>query len=192
MYRGMPSEGGLDRAIFRKFNRTFSGHYHHKSSSDDIYYLGNPYELTWQDYNDSRGFHLFDLDTEALVFIENPNKMFHRIIYDDKEQSIKEIDGKDLKPYTNTYVKVVVINKNNPYLFDKFMNNLYNVNPADITIAEDFTELEDDNEVIDEAEDTITILNKYVDGITEESIDNDRLKTLLKELYVEALNTEQA
>jgi len=154
--------------------------------------LGNPYELTWQDYNDPRGFHLFDLDTHQLEFIENPNKMFHRIIYDDKEQSIKEIDGKDLKPYTNTYVKVVVINKNNPYLFDKFMNNLYNVNPADITIAEDFTELEDGVEVIDEAEDTLTILNKYVDGITEESIDNDRLKTLLKELYVEALNTEQA
>ena len=192
MYRGMPSEGGLDRGIFRKFSHTFSGHYHHKSSSDDIHYLGNPYELTWQDYNDSRGFHLFDLDTHQLEFIENPNKMFHRIIYDDKEQSIKEIDGKDLKPYTNTYVKVVVINKNNPYLFDKFMNNLYNVNPADITIAEDITELEDGDEVIDEAEDTITILNKYVDGITEESIDNDRLKTLLKELYVEALNTEQA
>lgn len=192
MHRGMPSEGGLDRGIFRKFSHTFSGHYHHKSSSDDIYYLGNPYELTWQDYNDSRGFHLFDLDTHQLEFIENPNKMFHRISYDDKEQTIKEIDNMHLKPYTNTYVKVVVINKNNPYLFDKFMNNLYNVNPADITIAEDFTELEDGEDMVDEAEDTLTILNKYVDGITEESIDNDRLKTLLKELYVEALNTEQA
>jgi DNA repair exonuclease SbcCD nuclease subunit len=192
MYRGMPSEGGLDRGTFRKFSHTFSGHYHHKSSSDDIYYLGNPYELTWQDHNDPRGFHLFDPDSHTLEFVENPNKMFHRIIYDDKEQTIKEIDGKDLTPYTNTYVKVVVINKNNPYLFDKFMNNLYNVNPADITIAEDFTELDNGEEVIDEAEDTLTILNKYVEGITEESIDNDRLKLLLKELYVEALNTEQA
>ena len=49
MYRGMPSEGGLDRGIFRKFSHTFSGHYHHKSNNDDIYYLGNPYELTWQE-----------------------------------------------------------------------------------------------------------------------------------------------
>lgn len=192
MYRGMPSEGGLDRGIFRKFSHTFSGHYHHKSSSDDIHYLGNPYELTWQDYNDTRGFHLFDLDTQQLEFVENPNKMFHRIIYDDKAQTIKEIDGIDLKSYTNTYVKVVVINKTNPYLFDKFMNNLYNVNPADISIAEDFSELEEGEELIDQAEDTLTILNKYVDGITEESIDNDKLKLLLKELYIEALNTEQA
>ena len=73
------------------------------------------------------------------------------------------------------------------------MNNLYNVNPIDITIAEDFTELSfDDEELVNEAEDTITILNKYVDGISEENIDNSKLKNILKELYVEALNTEQA
>ena len=88
---------------------------------------------------------------------------------------------------------MVVVNKTNPYLFDKFMNNLYNVNPIDITIVEDFSELlEDVEDTVDQAEDTITILNKYVDGITEQSIDNNELKKLLKELYVEALNTEQA
>ncbi len=192
MYRGMPSEGGLDRSIFRKFKQTFSGHYHHKSSADGITYLGNPYELTWQDYNDDRGFHIFDLEKDELKFIKNPNRMFHRIIYDDRVESIKEIDGKDLKGYNNTYVKVVVINKTNPYLFDKFMNNLYNVNPIDITVAEDFTELSGDgDDLVDQAEDTMTILNKYVDSIKEDSIDNNRLKIILKELYVEALNTEK-
>ncbi len=141
MYRGMPSEGGLDRGIFRKFSHTFSGHYHHRSTSDDIHYVGNPYELTWQDYNDARGFHIFDLDSDRLDFVKNPNVIFHKIKYDDKEESITDITNKDLSVYTGTYVKVVVINKTNPYLFDKFMNSLYNVNPVDITIAEDFTEL---------------------------------------------------
>ena len=194
MYRGMPSEGGLDRGIFRKFAHTFSGHFHHRSTSDDIHYVGNPYELTWQDYNDSRGFHIFDLDSERLDFIKNPNVIFHKIKYDDKEETIKEIDSKDLTKYSGTYVKVVVINKTNPYLFDKFMNNLYNTNPIDITIAEDFTELTEgiDEKMVDQAEDTLTILNKYVDSIKEDSIDNNVLKNLLKELYLEALNTEQA
>jgi DNA repair exonuclease SbcCD nuclease subunit len=192
MYRGMPSEGGLDRGLFRKFEYTFSGHYHHKSNADGIFYLGNPYELTWQDYNDDRGFHIFNLDSEQLDFVRNPNKMFHRIIYDDKEHSIDEVTKMDLSLYTNTYVKVVVINKTNPYLFDKFMNNLYNVNPVDITIVEDFTDITEgvEEDMLDQAEDTLTILNKYVDNISEDSIDNNRLKTLLKELYVEALNTE--
>ena len=192
MYRGMPSEEGLERGIFRKFSHTFSGHYHHKSSADDIHYLGNPYELTWQDYNDPRGFHLFDLDSTELTFVRNPFSMFHRIMYDDREESITEISNKDLSSYTNTYVKVVVINKTNPYLFDKFMNNLYNVNPIDITIAEDFTDLNEgvDDNMVDQAEDTLTILNKYIDNVKEDSINNDRLKTLMKELYVEALNSE--
>jgi hypothetical protein len=194
MYRGMPSEEGLDRGLFRKFECTFSGHYHHKSSAGDIHYLGNPYELTWQDFNDPRGFHLFDLTNKELTFIENPNRMFHKIIYDDKVETIAEIDKKDLTPYTGTYVKVVVINKTNPYLFDKFMNNLYNVNPVDISIAEDFTDLTEglEDDMVDQAEDTLTILNKYVDNIKEDNIENGKLKTLLKELYVEALNTEQA
>jgi NAD-specific glutamate dehydrogenase len=170
----------------------FSGHYHHRSSADGIYYLGNPYELTWQDYNDTRGFHLFDLSNRELEFVPNPNVMFHRIIYDDKTESITEISNKDLSVYKDKYVKVVVVNKTNPFLFDTFMNNLYNSNPIDITIAEDVIDLteESENDIIDEAEDTMTILNKYIDAVTPENIDNDKLKSIMRELYVEALNTE--
>ena len=194
MNRGIPNYEGLSRDIFKKFDTVFSGHYHHRSSSDNIRYLGNPYELTWQDYNDPRGFHLFDLSTRQLEFIENPNVMFHRIIYDDKENSITEITNKNLTKYTGTYVKVVVLNKTNPYLFDKFMSNLYNVNPIDITIVEDIVDLTEglDDDIVNQAEDTISIINKFVDGIKEEHIDNDKLKTVLKELYIEALNQEQA
>ena len=194
MYRGMPSHEGLDRGLFNKFDFTFSGHYHHKSSNGDIYYLGNPYELTWQDYNDPRGFHLFDLSSRQLEFIQNPYTMFHKVTYDDKVESITDLTNKDFSSYTNTYVKVVVVNKTNPYLFDKFMNNLYNVNPADITIAEDLVDYSEglDDEMVDQAEDTLTVLNKFVDNINEENIDNNKLKNILKELYVEALNQEQA
>jgi len=194
MHRGMPSQEGLNRELFKKFDCVFSGHYHHRSNQDNIRYLGNPYELTWQDYNDPRGFHLFNLDTRDLEFIENPNVMFQRIIYDDKENSITEINNKDLSKYTKSYVKVVVINKTNPFLFDKFMSNLYNVNPIDVTIAEDYMDLTEgvESDIVNEAEDTITIINKFVDGIQEQHIDNDKLKTVMKELYVEALNLEQA
>lgn len=194
MHRGMPSQEGLDRATFRKFSHTFSGHYHHKSTADDIWYLGNPYQLTWQDYGDDRGFHIFDLASGNLEFIVNPNQMFHRIVYDDKNNTITEINSMPLGSYNNTYVKVVVVNKTNPFLFDKFMNNLYNVNPIDVTINEDFTDLTEglDDDMVDQAEDTLTILNKFIDTVKEDSIDNNKLKTLVRELYVEALNLEQA
>jgi len=190
MYRGAPSEEGLNSEIFKKFDMVFSGHYHHKSSRENIHYLGNPYELTWQDYDDPRGFHIFDLKTHDLQFLKNPYKMFHKIIYDDKQNDIQVIQEQDLKIFSSVYVKVVVVNKTNPYLFDMYINKLYQVNPIDITIAEDFTEIEDiSEEDIDQAEDTITILSKYVDNLTTD-LDKAKLKSLFREVYVEALNEE--
>lgn len=190
MYRGAPSHEGLEPKLFDKFDMVFSGHYHHKSSRKNIHYLGNPYELTWQDHDDPRGFHIFDLDTHELEFIQNPNKMFIKISYDDKNSDIKEISSMDLSHLTSTYVKVVVVNKINPYLFDTFITKIYQTNPLDITIAEDFTELEDINDDdVDQAEDTTTILNKYVDNLTTD-LQKDRIKTMLRELYIEAINEE--
>lgn len=193
MYKGMASEG-LDRSIFRKFINTFSGHYHHKSSADGIFYLGNPYQLTWSDYDDVRGFHLYDLNGCQLEFIANPNEMFYKIIYNDinfKGYIPKRLE--DLSLYSNKYVKVVVLNKNNPYLFDKFMEKLYNVNPVDVTIIEDTIDLTEsgDDDIITQSEDTLTILNKFVDSVQEDNIDNNRLKSILHEIYVEALNSER-
>lgn len=190
MYRGAPSEEGLDPNMFDKFDIVFSGHYHHKSARGNIHYLGNPYELTWQDYDDPRGFHFFNLKDHSLHFVKNPYRMFHKLIYDDKNNSIGEIQKMDLSPYSSVYVKVVVVNKTNQYLFDMLLNKLYQVNPIDISIAEDFTELEDiSDDDVDQAEDTITILNKYVDNLTTD-LDKNKLKGLFREVYVEALNEE--
>jgi len=193
MHPGAVCEGGLSRTLFSHFDTVFSGHYHYKSTMGNITYLGNPYQLMWNDYGQTKGFHLFDPSDRTTEFIPNPNSMFHRIVYDDKVESIESLTSKDCSQYKNTYVKVVVVNKNNPYIFDKFMNNLYAVNPADITIVEDFTVLteglEDDS--IDQAEDTMTIINNFVDGQTGQQLDNTRLKSLLHELYVEAQSLEQ-
>ena len=190
MYRGAPSQEGLEPKLFNKFDTVFSGHYHHKSSKGNITYLGNPYELTWQDFDDVRGFHLFDLKTHELEFIKNPNIMFNKIYYDDKKDDIRTISNMDVSHLKSTYVKVVAVNKTNPYLFDTLINKIYQIGPIDLTIAEDFTEIEDTEEYdVDQAEDTTTILDKYVDNLTTD-LEKNKVKTILKELYVEALNGE--
>jgi hypothetical protein len=97
----------------------------------------------------------------------------------------------DLSRYSSTYVKIVVINKTNPYLFDMLVNRLYQVNPIDITITEDYSDIESENEIeIDEAEDTTSILNRYVDNLTTD-LNKDKLKTLFRQLYIEALTEEK-
>lgn len=193
MYNGMESHEGLSRDIFNKFDLVFSGHYHHKSSDGSIHYLGNPYELTWSDYNDPRGFHLFDLSTRELEFVRNPNSIFHKITYDDTlPNAISDISNMDLSAYKDTFNKVIVVNKTNPYLFDLFMSNLYKQNPIDVSIVEDNLDLTEglESDIISDAEDTLTILNRYVDNLQVQDLDGNKLKSILKELYVEALNLE--
>jgi hypothetical protein len=88
------------------------------------------------------------------------------------------------------YVKIIAVNKQNPYLFDTVVENLYKIGVADIAIVEDFTEESiADDELVNQAEDTMTILSKYIDGLTL-NVNGDKLKNIMRELYVEALNTE--
>ena len=86
---------------------------------------------------------------------------------------------------------VVVLNKQNPYLFDTVIDTLYKKGIADISIVEDFSDIvfDQDQELIDQAEDTMTILNKYIDNLSL-NVENEKLKSLMRELYVEALNSE--
>jgi DNA repair exonuclease SbcCD nuclease subunit len=187
MHRGMESHDGLAKETFEKFDLVFSGHYHHRSSDKHIHYLGNPYELTWQDYNDPRGFHLFDLDTRELEFICNPYRMFERIEYNDKDADPVDLDSLELE---QKYVKLVVVNKTDFYKFDKFIQKLYNKGCHEIKIIEDMSEFQD-GEIGEEInlEDTLSVLSHYVDSI-ETDVDKEQIKTYMRTLYTEAVNIE--
>jgi len=187
MYRGMESHEGLGKELFEKFDMVFSGHYHHRSDDGHIYYLGNPYELTWQDYNDPRGFHLFDLGERRLEFVSNPYTMFTRLTYDDKETEPIDLTKYDLK---DKFVKLIVVNKTDYYKFDKFTQTLYNSGCHEIKIVEDMSEFEE-GDVGDDInlEDTLSVLSHYIDSV-ETDLDKENIKTFMKTLYTEAVNVE--
>ena len=190
MYKGHENDEGFDPGLFTKFDCVFSGHFHHRSSSGNITYLGNPYELTWADYDDPRGFHIFDTQSRELEFVQNPYGIFNKIYYNDEETDPR---GIDLTPYANTHVKLVVVKKTDLYKYDQFIERLYKVNPLELKIIEDLSEFESDalGEQEVDLEDTVTLLSQYVDSLDTEA-DKERIKTLMKTLYVEAQNYEEA
>ena len=191
MDRGNVCHEGMDRKLFDKFDTVLSGHFHHKSSDGTITYLGNQYEITWADHGDTRGFHVFDTETRDLTFVPNPNKIFFKIQYDDSVQDFTFWKSYDFSQHTDCYVKVVVNNKQNAYQFDYVLDSLYKAGVADISIVEDFTDnTEIDDELVNEAEDTLTILSKYIDGLTMD-VTPAKLKNLMRELYIESLNYDQ-
>lgn len=190
MHRGAVHTGGLTADTFSKFDVVMSGHFHHRSSRGNIHYLGCPYEMTWSDYGDQKGFHIFDTDTTELTFVPNPLALFHKVHYNDvKWNSAEHIDVLDFTKLTDTFVKVIVTNKSNPYWFDLFMNKLEKANPAHIQIVDDNLNLDmvDDEDILEDIDDTMTILTKSIEGL-QLDIDKPRLDNLFKSLYNEAMN----
>ena len=181
MFRGVQSEHGSDSSLFRKFDKVYSGHFHYKSEKGNIYYLGSPYEMMWSDYGCEKGFHVLDTDTGELEFIKNPYTLFKKIYYNDSSELTEP------SQYTDSYIKIVVEEKSNPYHFDTFVDFIYQQNPAQLSVVEDFDVIED--EEIEGDQDTMTILSNYVSSL-ETNLDKPRLDTMLRNLYVEAVSVE--
>jgi hypothetical protein len=116
------------------------------------------------------------------------------ISFDDRKSDIQDfVNDFDYSSVKNRYVKVVsASNKNNPYAFDLFIDKLHAETPLNISVIEDIETFIEDNpdETVDETADTPSILSKYIDGLTL-SVDPDRMKSFLKEVYTEAVNNDK-
>lgn len=194
MDRGNWCHEGMDAVLLSKYEQVISGHFHHRSEKSNILYTGVPYQMTWADWNDPKGFHVLDTETRQIEFIRNPHEIYVKINYNDDNLFFDEVQNGDYSTFTGKYVKVVVEKKSNSFLFETLIEALNKANPIDVTIVEDFTtdmSLIDPNGdgVIDQADDTLSIIDKVVDGM-EIDLQKPRLKSILREVYNEALASE--
>jgi len=186
--RGVKFEGGMEDNILKKYEMVLSGHFHSKQTKNNVYYLGTQYQITFSDLHEKKGFHVFDTSDHSIEFIENPNRMFHAVYWDDTEPQVAEdLINSDLSKYTQTYVKIFIKNKKNAYQFDRFLDKLYENSVANITIVEEVLIDDDDGVMIDLAQDTLTLINNEIDSMDDVE-DKGRLKTIVRELYFEALS----
>ena len=185
VYPGQYQQEGLDKKVFQKFDRVYSGHYHTRSDDGKIFYLGNPYQMFWNDVDDIRGFNIFDTNEYELEKFDNPYSMFERIYYD--ETDYKKFDTSYL---TNKMVKIVVRKKEDHLKFDKFIDSILKVNPLELKIVENIDVFDDDVDCSDiTTEDTLGILDKYVQE-ADFDLNKDMVKKLLRDVYKEALEIE--
>ena len=177
-------EHGMDIDPFEKFDKVYSGHYHTRSDNGKIYYLGNPYEIYWNDVNDTRGFHIFDTKTKKHTPVNNPYKLFHVVYY--KDNNYKLFDARELK---NKIVKVVVKQKTDQKQFEKFIDKLYSSGVQDLKIVENFVLQESEDFEAEETENTISLLNRYIDD-SDFEYDKNIVKSILQNVYVETCEVE--
>jgi len=179
-HRGHVMEDGMDGKLFDKFDLVFSGHYHTRSNNGKIFYLGNPYEMFWNDVNDTRGFTIFDTETLKFFHVDNPYKMFHSIYYEDTNYQTFDTRG-----YEGKIVKIVVRKKSDIKKFEKFVDKLYEANVHELKIVENFAIQESEEFEAFESEDTLSILNRYI-GESEINLDKSLLQKIIHEVYQEA------
>jgi len=188
MMKGMPNVHGMTTEIFERFKMVLSGHFHTKSSKDNIHYLGSQMEFTWADSEDPKFFHVLDTDTLELIPVRNPITLFEKIIYNDEEIDYNTVDTTE---YADKFIKIIVSKKTDPFVFDRFVDRIQSESIYGLKIAETFDEFVGEN-VDDEnisMEDTTDLLDSYVDSV-ETELDKDRIKNLMRSLYVEAQTME--
>ena len=178
--RSVVMEHGLEANIFKNFTKVFSGHYHTRSDNGTVFYLGNPYEMFWNDVNDPRGFTIFDTETLEHTPIDNPYRLFYNIYYEDTPYQMF-----DASEYENKIVKVIVRKKSDTKQFEKFIDKLYSVNVSELKIVENFQIQESEDFEAFDSEDTMSILNRYIEE-AEVNLDKTIVQKLLQEVYQEA------
>jgi len=190
LMRGVKSHGGLDPKIFEKFELVLTGHYHCASRKDNIWYLGSQMEFFWSDAHDPKYFHIIDTETREVEKIKNTHTIFEKILYDDEKIEYNDMSVEHLD---NKFVKIVVVNKKDQFIFDRFVDRIQNRDIYELKIAENFNEFLGENVEDDEInfDDTSEIVETYIDAVDTE-LDKDRIKVQVRELMTEAQALEVA
>ena len=179
---GMKFDGGFKVSDFKNFKRVWSGHFHHKSKHGNVQYLGNPYQMFWNDYKDTRGFHIYDTESDKLKYIKNPFEIFDKIFYDDARV---DYNKQDVSDYKDKYIKIIVEEKRDYQMFETLVDRLYNVGAHDVKIVETLVDADAVDDVELNTKDTLTLLSEYIDEI-DLQVSKPDLKKLMQSLYIES------
>jgi len=188
MHKGQVADSGLSSSVFDRFHTVLSGHFHTRSTIGNITYLGSPFELTWSDYNDPRGFHVFETETGQLDYFRNPESMFFRVEYDTVDSS------KNWTPYKpvsvkDKFLKIIVKNKGSAYEFDRWIKEITSYAPSDLQIIENNvlgggTELTL-AELEEQAKSNIDIIREYVYNMEIDTAKQGAVFNYLRQIYSE-------
>lgn len=180
-----------------RFDKVLTGHFHHKSSRNNIHYLGTQYQLTFNDVDDQKYFHTIDTETRELEAIKNPHTLFYQTRYDPEI----EIDRLRKEDYNKKFVRLAVYEKPNLYEYDKTIALIESFEPYDLAILDYSLVIENEKELIGEDnenalslddlswKDTLVFSNKFIDSnvdLESSHLDKDKLKGIFSEIYSEA------
>ncbi|MCP4762910.1 MAG: hypothetical protein GY870_14115 [archaeon] len=197
------SKKGMNVSEFSDFKNVLTGHFHASSLIGNVRYLGSPYQLTWGDYNNDRGFWI--LDESGINFHPNEVSPRHVKIYyqeDDGEISVKiggideqliDVDVKEVQKFTKNHIsKIIVREMKSDKKLTKFVDSVTNVTLDEVKVVnenaliEDFDSESFKEELGDKESVQVTdVVNTYIDNVefSDDDIDRKILKQKFRELH---------
>lgn len=189
MQRGVIAKSGLDETLFASWKQVLSGHYHERSEKGNVLYVGVPYEMSWGEAHDIKGFHIYDThEAKVVEFIPNPFKLFHEFKFSGVETGA-EVD-KEL--ITNGFVKIVREQGTDELAFDRYVEAVTGGIALSGLKIDRQTELLVDLTRVETTEPDVALTTKdlfieYCNNVmTDTSIDVEAMQSLVLELYAEA------
>lgn len=194
MMKGTVSEHGQEASVFGKFKKVFTGHYHIRSVRDNIVYIGNIAHFNWGDFGEERGFAIWDTVTGDIEYVNSPYSPYKKIYYDDVSNDYSDLSVYDRVDFSDKIIKIVTVNKENPYHFDLFMQYIESKQPYNVSVIENdilkYHVSDDGSEVLDIDRASIDIsltLSEYIKDFNLSEEQNNRVSNILVGLQKEAL-----
>ena len=184
-YPGIKSDGDNPHFL-NHYETVISGHYHTISEGKNVIYVGTPYQLTYGDANDIRGFHVLDTETETLEFYQNPVQTHYKINYDENNL----VD--DFSQFENKCVSINVKKYSDSKKYFKFLEDLalitHDLSCDDFKHSELLNsigqlEIEDNN--------VIEVIKLVIEELEEMSEVKENILFIMLNLYKELLEHDQ-
>lgn len=174
--------------ILKKAPYVISGHFHKKDhrvyKEGEILYLGSPYQHTFGDIDDERGFYVFDLDDMKYDFIVNDEAPVHKKI---KLSDIieKKLDAAEIrKIVTGNHVNFLIDNDLDQVKLNVLLTKIKSIGPATFRLEYNIPNKVSDT---DDAQDDDSIFE--IEKTTEEFLEKTDFKykketlEIVKSLY---------
>jgi len=185
MHPGSVCDSGFEKSVFDRYDTVYSGHFHTISTDGRIQYISNPFQTTWSDFGQEKGFRILDTATRELDFIRNPFELYSKVAYQDEfdilEYDYEQHAGKVTRVYIQSFAKT------NQQKFNLFIEKLNTVAHAVDVFEVDETEYNTDVNAMETAGDLRTTINQYIDDVVQNQlVKKEPLKVYFENLWTEA------
>jgi len=176
------SESQIDPTLTSRYRKILSGHFHLRSTHGNVTYIGNPYEITWADVNQLKGFTLFDPETGQLDYINNPHTLFFKASINTESDlanfDISQCTKKHVKLFISSYIKTKDV--------ENLVSRIDKEGVLSLVIQDTKVELDSVDQLQSEFPDTLHYIKNFVHKLYDHQniqLNKDRLIGKLEHIY---------